>query len=147
MLQLNQAEANVSWPLNNSTSHCIAGKLRSDSWQHWSLMRGSSVISVIGKEENKTLPVLLTQRLLLLLCPLSFPLLQATSQWPSTLTYPQLTEGSADKYVQKERQHSARHAVTLKLRDTVRVKAQTGEEREKEQQVQNSCKPSKLFYH
>lgn len=83
MLRFNRAVANVSWPLNNSISHCIAGKLRSDFWQCWSLMRGNSVILVIGKEENQTLPMLLTLRQLI--CPLPFPLLWPTSQWPLTI--------------------------------------------------------------
>lgn len=46
-------------------------------------MRGNSVILVIGKEEKQTLPMLLTLRQLI--CPLPFPLLWPTSQWPLTI--------------------------------------------------------------
>lgn len=77
---------------------------------------------------------------------MSFVISLATAYKLVALKYHQLTEANADRYAQKEWQQKT----TFKLRDMIhceRKKAQTGEKREKEQQVQNSCKPSEFFYH
>lgn len=145
MLRFNRAEANVSWPLNNSISHCIAGKLRSDFWQCWSLMRGNSVILVIGKEENQTLPMLLTLRQLI--CPLPFPLLWPTSQWPLTIinwVKLMLLTGMCKK---TKSQQKATYTLLANIGTWYSGGESGGKEKREERQVWSSLQLSNFFWH
>lgn len=134
MLWFNQAEANVLWPMNNSNSHCIAGKLRSDFWQRWSLMRGKRrhLGDCEGREPN-TSNVTQTATI-----NLPFAISPATTHKPVALNHHQLTEANADD----------RYDHTLLANCNVYSRGESrGKDGKVEQQVWSSIKQSNFFWH